>query len=412
MTLAKQEALKVGPLRVAPHIRDGAPSGRWMIDMPPHVSPSGKRERKFFDTKTEAVAEARRLLREFHLNGAIRGHGPRLTGVTFSELSERWLTGQADCVATNKKRAISLKTHAHRLKALLAHFGAQDIASIAPADVVSYQKFRLAAKKASPTVNSETRLLRQIMTWAADHDLVAKVVKIEPIPEPKKRLTVPTTGEVRSVIHALPPRLALLVRFLAETGCRKGEAFALEWSDIDHANALVMIRRKDGWTPKTEHSDRDIPLTNSLLRALLDARPDNEMHSREQRSSSPSGLVFPGKSGGRMWNFEKALATAIKKAGVVRDGQPMHINPHLFRKAHATWQKDRGVDDSVLQPLLGRAPGSRVTAQNYVHLPNNALRTAVFDLDEERHRKANGRRPVPDRTDSDTPVLATSGNDG
>jgi len=112
-----------------------------------------------------------------------------------------------------------------------------------------------------------------------------------------------------------------------------------------------------------------------------------------------------------MWNFEKAMATAIKKAGVVRNGEPMHINPHLLRKANATWLKQRGTDDSLLQPRLGHAPGSRVTAHNYVHLPNEALRATMIDLDQERVRQAGkGRRRVAKQSASGAPDLATSGN--
>lgn len=124
-----------------------------------------------------------------------------------------------------------------------------------------------------------------------------------------------------------------------------------------------------------------------------------------------SPLVFPGRNGGRMWNFEKALATAVKKAGVTRDGKSMHITPHMLRKANATWLKMRGTDDSLLQPRLGHAPGSRAAAHNYVHLPSDALRATVIDLDQERKQKENNvRRRVSKKRSSDAPELATSGN--
>jgi len=43
MTKAIQDATKIGPFRVAPRVRDGVATGRWMVDLPPHVSPTGKR---------------------------------------------------------------------------------------------------------------------------------------------------------------------------------------------------------------------------------------------------------------------------------------------------------------------------------------------------------------------------------
>jgi len=99
----------------------------------------------------------------------------------------------------------------------------------------------------------------------------------------------------------------------------------------------------------------------------------------------PSPLVFRGRGGGRVWDFRKALATAVAAAGVTRAGQPLHITPHMFRKAHATWLAERGVNDALLQPRLGHAPGSRVTQESYVHVQSpEALKATVILLDNHR----------------------------
>ena len=45
-------------------------TGAWLVDMPPHLSPTGKRTRLTFPTKSEGIAEAKRLLRELQLDGA------------------------------------------------------------------------------------------------------------------------------------------------------------------------------------------------------------------------------------------------------------------------------------------------------------------------------------------------------
>ncbi len=390
MTKPKIKPIKVGPFRVAPFVRDGALTGKWLIDLPPHTSPNGKRARLYLDSKTAATAEAKRLLRELQLDGVIKGYGPAPVGISFSELSKRWIEEQSDRVLTNKKRKISLETHAFRLKALLGQLGTKDIAALTAHDIVCYQKFRLEDGRSPATINSETRLFRQIMSWATDHQLLARQIKIEPIPEPRKRLSVPTIEEVLRIIEALPPRTGLLVRFLAETGCRKGEAFALQWSDIDPTNSLVMIRRKEGWTPKTESSDRDVPIGPRLVQALQDS------HKEAKKVALTKGVqlsqyVFPGRKGVKITDIDKALATAVLKAGVLRDGSPMRLTPHMLRKAHATWQKERGVADTLLQPRLGHAPGSGVTARHYVHHSADALRATVIDLNQERRTRAGKR---------------------
>jgi hypothetical protein len=71
----------------------------------------------------------------------------------------------------------------------------------------------------------------------------------------------------------------------------------------------------------------------------------------------------------------------------------------MLRKAHATWQKLRGIDDAFLQPRLGHARGSKVTATNYIDIPEEELRRAIFELptsEERENEKAQN--------------LATSGN--
>jgi len=387
MTAAKLDPIKVGPFRVAVRVRDGQPTGAWFVDIPPHISSNGKRQRLTFSTKTEATAEAKRLLRELQLDGAISGAGPKLSGITFSELAKRWLEEQADRVATGKKRPISLKTDGFRLIPILRNFAAIDGAKIDTKALVTYQKERLPSTT-PPTVNSEVALLRRILIWAADRSLINGAPKVEEIPEPRKRVAIPTLEEMARILDKLPPRTALLVRFLAETGCRKGEAFALEWRDLDHVQGVVMIRRKDGWTPKTQGSDRDIAVSASLLEAL------SVVNREAQNAASAEGkplntLVFPGRGGVKMTDFDKALASAVKQAGIMREGRPLNLTPHVLRKAHATWLKQRGIDDTLLQPRLGHVPGSRVTASTYVHMTTDDDRKAIIDLGEERVRRAS-----------------------
>ena len=156
-----------------------------------------------------------------------------------------------------------------------------------------------------------------------------------------------------------------------------------------------MIRRKDGFTPKTDHSDRDVPIGSSLLTALAEAKYRAHVAAaQEGRPVSP--LVFPGRTGiGRMHNFSKALATAIRRASIERNGEPLHLNAKAFRKAHVTWQKQRGVDDSLLQPRIGHAPGSRVTAAIYTHVTSDAARSIVLDLPFTETKLRDSAPPHP-----------------
>ena len=66
----------------------------------------------------------------------------------------------------------------------------------------------------------------------------------------------------------------------------------------------------------------------------------------------------------------------------------IHLTPKVLRKAHASWQAERGVDESLLQDLLGHARGSRITRQHYVHVREEAKEAALIEL-PIGERKAN-----------------------
>lgn len=157
----------------------------------------------------------------------------------------------------------------------------------------------------------------------------------------------------------------------------------LEWTNLDETKCLVHIQRKEGFTPKTKHSDRDIPLTASLMAAPKEARREALCAATEDGTTMPT-WVFPGKGGVKRVDFRKALATAVKKAGVTWNGKPLHLTPHVLRKGMATWLHMRGVSDRLLQPRLGHAPGSRVTQQVYVNTVTDDMRAIMIDLNAER----------------------------
>lgn len=379
------DSIKVGPFRLAPFVRSGKPTGQWLLDIPPHLAPGGKRKRMLLDGRKGAEAEAKRLLREVQLTGKIAGYGVAPAGVTLAELAERWVADQKARVETQKKRAGSLVTNAYQLKALLACLGKDDIQRITDERITEYQALRLKAGRKPPTINGEVATLIQVLRWAQKKKLLDRVPDPERIPVHRKRLNLPSPDEVAAIVAAMPKVTGALIWFLAETGCRRAEAFHLEWADVNEAQGTVSIRRKEGFTPKTQYSDRDIHVSPALLEALRDLKAFllNRAKLESEKSGQPIALprlVFPGKGGAVRWNVAKALTAAVTKAAVTRDGAPMKLTLHMLRKAHATWQAMRGVPQEVLQPRLGHAPGSRVTGAVYIHATEEALRGAVITL--------------------------------
>lgn len=95
---------------------------------------------------------------------------------------------------------------------------------------------------------------------------VAESKKTKP-PKPKRTadLKVWTLNELQTFLVAVQgDRLYAFWRFLALTGTRRGEAIAVEWSDLDLKEGVVSIARArtihGTSAPKTERSRRSIDL--------------------------------------------------------------------------------------------------------------------------------------------------------
>ena len=336
----KTSPIKVGQLTVRQHVRSGSPTGRWYVDLPAKLT--GRRRRMLFDNQRKAVEMAREVNRRLSIAGvpAIQQACP----LTLAELANLWLEKQSLRVETLKKRTASLNADRHRLKPLLDYLGDVPVSLVDESRMLGYQQHRLRQGRRPATINSEVGTLKHILKEGVKKGAIATVPEVEHIPQAWKRVEIPTEDEIVRLVDAAPARLRVLIAFLAETGCRRGEALNLTWDAIDAQGGFAIIEPRGEWTPKTASSNRRLPLSSGLLVALL-------------KAPRTGPYVFPGRDPAKpMTNFKRSLASTVKAAGLVRNGKPMRITPHLLRKANATWLALRGVHPRMLQSLLGIRP--------------------------------------------------------
>jgi integrase len=374
---------KIGPVRIRPHTRDGSETGKWFVDIPASLTATRKRVRSLFDNQREAAEAAKRLRRELEARlMGLSDHRP--SGVSFARAAEFWELAEAGRVSTLKKRKVSLDTDIARLKSALAFFGEDDLALITEARLTEFQRARLKAGRSPETVNSDVKSVVKVLKWAVKRKHIRELPSVEPIPTEPRQFTTPNDTELVRLIEALPSRLRLLGWFLAETGCRAGEAFHLTWADVDLDTGIVSIRHKEGWTPKTRSSRRRLFVEGPLLDALRQA---------PRRGT----YVFAGRDPNcPITNLKKAFESARKRAGLESEPGSPRLTPHGLRKAYATRYALAGVPQRVLQANLGHSPGSRVTDQYYVFADERARRSASLPLS------------IPPRLDG---VVAKSGNE-
>lgn len=273
-----------------------------------------------------------------------------------------------------KKRTWTNRTYT--LASLIARLGNLKLAEIGTGDIEKYKAARLADKTGDPpapirasTINDELKVLRAVLKYARDLGVPVSSPTIKDIPTHgiRRRTHAWTEKEAARLIRRAG-ELEPLVVFLINTGCRKGEALALEWSNVDLKRRLIFIEPSEEWQPKNGEA-RQLPISDDLLPYL-------------KRKRQSKRWVFPNERGERYayWPqraFDRARAAAGLKGG-----------PHTCRHTYATHFLQGRPDIYLLARLLGHSD-AHVTAL-YSHLLPDHLATArnVVSLGRKGRRAA------------------------
>ena len=364
---------KIGPLTVRPHVRNGKETGKVFVDVPDYLSDTGKRRRLLFDTREDARGFAKALLRAAQAKPkqtAAVAPSRNTVSLTFKRAANDWTEIQKLRQAAGDKRANSLATDLNRAKPLIAAFGSRRLDRLDDRDVLKYKSDRLAAGIGRTTINAELAVLRTILKHSGCTHLDVRFLD-----RTRKRYQLPTPREVEKVLAQLTGRTRLVARLMAEAGLRPDEACNAAWTWFgrhDSGTPFVWVqevsdaRGQHSWRPKTAPSTRMVPLPEDLYAAIM-ALPRT------------SFWVFPspGNPQEPIASIRKALANAVRRAGVTRNGEPMDLPPKLLRKVFGTRLAAAKVPRSVIQDLVGHERGSPVTDEYYIFLEDAVLEEAV-----------------------------------
>lgn len=163
-------------------------------------------------------------------------------------------------------------------------------------------------------------------------------------------------------------RLAASWRFLAMTGCRRGEALGLRWRDLDFKKKRATIVQtvvggRAISEAKTDRGRRTIALDDTTIAALREhRRAQTEERQLMGTAYEDTDLVFCREDGTPMWprSLTRAFARIVAAAGLPQ------IRLHDLRHTHATLALQAGVHPKVVQERLGHATIS-ITLDVYSH---------------------------------------------
>ena len=269
--------------------------------------------------------------------------------ITFSELAARFL-------ASGSAR----KHHRYHLKFLVPYFG--EIAALRITKSLA-EEFRNARKKSNPaikdaTVNRDLSVLRHILYWAMDEQLIASnpLSRMRMARERRTRRQVLSVAEEELLLGAAKDHLYVMIVTALDTGMRRGEITSQLWEDIDFSRKVLFVTRSK--TPEGEA--REIPLTDRLHRLLLENRND-------------SGVIVSYKDQ-PVRIVKRTWKTALKNARV------RHVRFHDLRHTFNTRLMEAGVLQEIRMALMGHSAGSKVHA-TYTHIELPAKRKAIRTLE-------------------------------
>jgi integrase len=196
--------------------------------------------------------------------------------------------------------------------------------------------------------------------------------------QPRGRVRWITYPEADRLIAACAPHLAPLVTFLLFTGCRLGEALALDWREVDLSRAhAAFLDTKNG-------ERRGVPLHPRALAALANL-PHRDGAVFRRPDKRPYALKVDG--GGQI---KRAFAGACRRAGIA------DFHPHDCRHTFAAWHYAANRDLAALMAICGWK--SVAMALRYAHINAANLAPGVMRVgaaqDEQEEPKCEDAAAV------------------
>ncbi len=362
--------------------------GGWQVDVRIDLPDSRRfRERKALRTASKSAAQRWGLDRERHL----LLHGlpkPTKEVPTLKEFAPRFMDGHA---RANRQKPSSIAAKEMLLRVhLIPFFGHKRVDSITNEDVQRFKQSMVV--KAPKTVNNALTVLSMLLKKAAEWNVIDKVsCQVRMLPVPKSSIGFHDYGDYQRLLESalkLSPEAHLIVLLGGDAGLRCGEMIALEWRDIDFANARLCAERSD-WNGQATSTKggrlRYVPLTEALEAALRKHR-----HLRGPRVlCQVDGTRFTRQQ--VQTKMKRAARLANVKRGV-----------HILRHTFGSHLGMRGAATRSVQELLGHSD-LRMT-QRYMHLSPAALDAAIGLLNGRQAMGCGNQRA----TDGEN--VATAGN--
>ncbi len=353
----------MGSIRRAPRNR------RWEAR---YRDPSGRQRTATFDRKADAQAFLAGTEADMQRGAWRSPEAGRLTG---GQVAAAWLASNPFKRPTTLARDTTIvRVH------LLPMLGSMRIDQLRPSDVKSTVDAMANRGLAPRTVRTNFGVLRAILSWAVEDDLIARSpcrgIRLPEVARAAKRTA--SAEDILRLVDAMPTdyRVAVL---LGALGLREAEVFGLRVGSVDFLRRTLTVRATinevegrfvegDG---KTTASVRTI----SLPRLVTD---ELAAHLARTDRTAPLDLVLQSTQGEpvRAANFRLRVYNPAVLAANLQG-----LTFHRLRHSAGHLVREAGVALEVIQRRLGHA-SIRTTADIYGSLPESVDRAVADQLDD------------------------------
>ncbi len=345
----------------------------------------------YYETVQGNKAKAEKRLREL-LTELDKGTFIKPGKSTLSEYLTVWLLDY--CKPNLSGNTTELYTNICN-KHLIPSLGNIPLAELKPTHLQHLYAEKLAAGLSGRTVQIIHVVLHKALKNAVRAGLLVRNVS-EAIDTPKiKRHEMQTMNETD--IHlflemARGTEYYSLFYFFLFTGCRRAEALALRWQDVDLLLCQLSVTRNIQYLhsppvgerisfkePKTQKSRRQIALSPSTV-AVLQEHREAQNKQRQLLSLPPlsdSDLVFSH------WDGSPLIPCSITQAWhrLARRSGLSGIRLHDARHTHASLMLKQGVHPKIVSERLGHA-GIAITLDLYSHVAPGLQQAAANKFDD------------------------------
>lgn len=263
-----------------------------------------------------------------------------------------------------KLRFGSLRTYSPCLERIINKFGDKNIDEIKPKEIQLWLK-ELGDQYAQKTVANHKCILSQIFDYAIvgmNMDLYNPCDRVKLPSGLKKGTREALSDKERQAVLSTSKDEFQLGFIILFTGCRLGEALALQLKDVDFKENVIHITKSVGFhgnqpeinPPKTKTSVRDVPLLPPLKQRLKELKLKKDDYLVSGEKPLTKSILF------RRWK------NYCKSKGI-------EIDRHSIRHQYATTLYEAGIDPKSAQELLGHAQIS-TTMDIYTHISESKMK--------------------------------------